>query len=221
MLSDLFPNLFNFTNVNLYDLIQIVAILIFAVAAISVGVNANKLNEQTTDSNRKIAELTQQFIEQNKKMKQAEMNIAVYKQMTDIYNFFIKDIFINNFFDKENEDLLRERCNEILFQSSFIFNQEVYEVVEKSINKIINAYASGIPSYTQEEYVQAMNNEAKVLEIKIYEAFINREDTAEDTKKSYENILKRIIFLSNMRDDIAKAFSYFKMNLGPEGFSSL
>lgn len=216
MLTDLFPNLFNFKDLNLYDLIQVVATIILAIAAISVGVHASKLNEEAIESNQRTAELMQESLEQSKMMKQAEMNMAVSKQIMEIYNFFIKDIFMNNFFDKENGDLLREKCNEILFQSAFIFNQEVCETIEKSINKILDASTAGIPSYTEEEYALAKNDARAGIEIKIYEALMNRENTAEDMINSYENSIKKTVFLFNIRNDIANAFSYFKFNLGPE-----
>jgi hypothetical protein len=102
-----------------------------------------------------------------------------------------------------------------------MFNQEVYEVIEKSIVKIIEAYTDGIPSYTEEEYTRAKNHPIAGIEVKIYEAFMNRENNAEDTIKSYEDMLKRTVFLSNIRDDIANTFSFFKLNMGPEGTDSL
>ncbi|MEI6101140.1 MAG: hypothetical protein WCP73_04805 [Eubacteriales bacterium] len=220
MVANIFPNLLNFTNVSLYDLIQMVVIIILAIAAITVGVIAGRLNEQTVESNQKIAELAQQTAQQSKMMKQTEMNIAFSKQIIEIYNFFVKDIFINNFFNKDNEDLLREKCNEILSQSSFLFNMEIYEVIEKSVHKIMDAHTEGIRAYTEEEYAKAKNNPNAGIEIKIYEAFMNRENNAEDTIRSYESMLKRTVFLSNIRDDIAGAFSYFKLNLGPERMES-
>lgn len=216
MVASMFPNLFNFADVSLYDLIQMVVTIILAVAAISIGVLASKLNEQSVESNQRITELTQQSIEQNTLMKQTEISIAVSKQIIEIYNFFVKDIFSSTFFDKDRGELLRERCNEILYQSSFIFNREIYETVEGAVNRVVDAYTEGIPSYTEEEYVRAKNDPRAGIEIKIYEAFINRENNAEDTIKNYESLLKKAVFLSNIRESIAGAFEYFKFNLGPE-----
>lgn len=221
MFANIFPNLLNFTNITLYDLIQMVVIIILAIAAISVGVIAGRLNDQTVESNLKTAELAQQTAHQSKMMQQTEMNIAFTKQIIEIYNFFVKDIFIKNFFHKDNEDLLRERCNEILFQSLLLFNQEIYEVIETSIHKILEAYTDGIRAFTDEEYAKAKNNLSAGIEIKIYEAFMNRENNAEDTIKSYETMLRRTVFLSNIRDDITGAFGCFKINLGPERIDSL
>jgi hypothetical protein len=193
-----------------------VAVIILAIAVISAVVHAARLSEQAVESNQRLAEITQESIEQNESIKQTEINMAVSVQIIEIYNFFIKEIFIKNFFSKENEDILRERCNEILFQSSILFNQHFYDIVEKSVNTILDAYVSGFPSYTEEGYERAKNDPRAGIEIKIYEAFINRENTAEDIIKSYEKLLNKAVFLANIRIDIAAIFSYFKLNLGPE-----
>ncbi len=220
-MASIFPNLLNFADMNLYDLIQLVATIILAVAAITVGVHASRLNEQSGEAGRKVAEAAQQSMQHGKMMRETELNIAVLGRIIEVYNFFIKDIFVTNFFAKENEEPLRKKCNEVLYQSAFLFNQEVNGVVERSVYRILAAYTDGIPSYTQEEYDRARNNQSAGLEIKIYEAFIKREDTAEDTRKTYENTLEKLVFLSNIRFDIENAFECFKLNLGPERIDSL
>lgn len=213
MLTELFPNLLNFESVNLYSLIEVAVMIILAIGAITVGVHASRLNDQTVESNLKTAEIMQNAALQNTAIQQAEIRMAVSKQILEIYNFFIRDIFITNFF-KDSANLLQERCNELLYQSCFIFNAETHAVIEKSIRKILDAYSNGIPAYTQEEYDRARNTEAAGIEIKIYEAFMNRENNAEDTIKKYESMLKRTVFLCNIREDVAKTLECFKFNLG-------
>ena len=185
----MFPDLFNFHEVNIFSLIQIAATIFLGFAAIFVSIRANTLSKKSMNH--------------EKEMRKIEANIAILDKSYPMYQFFVKDIFMIDFFEFNHKKLIEinKIITDIISQALFLFNKKNFECIESNALKIFGVFAAEqFPEYSEDEYQKAINEETARYMI-------------ENVFNEIEEQKRRLVFIYNIKVDIEQIFDEYRLKL--------
>ena len=111
-----FSGLFNFSNVNIIDILSFIATAAIGIAAIRISIQSSK---------------------REKEMKKLDNKIAVMDKAVEVYNYFTKEIRADEYFPCSTCDEINlkiDRLCEIRYLSRFLFNDKTHNLIDKQLD---------------------------------------------------------------------------------------